>query len=58
MCRSCGVEEETSAHVLCNCEALASLRNMYLGSFFLEPRDIQIINLGAIWGFLKATGLT
>jgi hypothetical protein len=51
------MEEETSAHILCNCEALASLRNMYLGSFFLKPKDIQSINLGAIWGFLKATGL-
>jgi hypothetical protein len=57
LCRSCGVEEETSAHVLCNCEALASLRNAYLGSLFMEPNDILSINLGAIWGFLKATGL-
>jgi len=24
LCRKCGVEEETSAHILCDCEALAS----------------------------------
>ena len=26
ICRRCGIEEETSVHVLCECEALASLR--------------------------------
>ena len=37
---SSGNEEETSVHVLCECEALASLRHAYLGSFFLDPEDI------------------
>jgi len=37
--RRCGAEDETSAHILCECEALASLRLAYLGSFFLEPED-------------------
>jgi hypothetical protein len=41
MCRGCGMEEETSAHILCECDALASLRHAYLGSFFMEPRDIM-----------------
>jgi hypothetical protein len=40
MCR-CGAEEESSAHILCECEALAPLRHTYLGSFFLEPKDIR-----------------
>jgi len=26
ICRKCGTEEETSVHVLCECEVLASLR--------------------------------
>jgi hypothetical protein len=56
-CRKCEVEEETLAHILCGCEALASFRHMHLGSFFLEPEDIQSIILGAIWNFSKATGL-
>jgi hypothetical protein len=30
----CGTEEETSVHVLCECEALASLRHTYLDSSF------------------------
>ena len=46
LCRRCGAEDETSVHVLCESEALASLRRTYLGSFFLEPEDIKNISLG------------
>jgi CRISPR/Cas system CSM-associated protein Csm4 (group 5 of RAMP superfamily) len=42
---------------LCECEALASHRHMYLGSFFLEPEDIKNISMEAIWNFSKVTGL-
>jgi ribonuclease HI len=56
LCRKCGVKEETSAHILCECEALTELRNKYLGSF-LEPEDIKNISLGAICSFGKAMGL-
>jgi hypothetical protein len=52
-----GVMEETLAHILCECEALASLRQAYLAFFFLEFKDIQSISLGAIWSFSKASGL-
>ena len=55
--RRCAAEEGTSAHILCECEALASLRHAYLGSFFLEPEDIKNISLGAIWIFNKVTGI-
>jgi len=37
---SYGTEEETSVHGLCECEALASLRHAYLGSFFLDPEGV------------------
>jgi hypothetical protein len=56
MCRKCGVKEETSAHILCECEALAALRHRYLESF-LEPEDVKSISLGAMWGFSRVTGL-
>jgi len=46
--RRCGKMEETSTYILCECEALASLRHAYLGSFSLEPKDIQSISLEAI----------
>ena len=37
----CGAKDETSANILCECEALGSLRHVYLGSFILEPEDIK-----------------
>jgi hypothetical protein len=46
--RKCGTEEETSAHILCESEALTSLRHTYLGSFFLDPQDIRVLGVGAI----------
>jgi len=46
LCRKCGVGEETLAHILCECDAVASLRHVYLGSFFLEPEDIRSFRLG------------
>jgi len=51
------VGEETSAHILCECEALASLRHACLGSFFLEPEDIRSLGLRAIWSYSKVAGL-
>ena len=51
------MREETSTHILCKCEALASLRHTYLGFFFLESEDIKNISLGANWNFSKVTGL-
>jgi hypothetical protein len=54
--RMCGAEDETSAHIFCECEALASFTHVYLGSS-LEPEDTKSISLGAIWNFSKATGL-
>ena len=33
LCGRCGVQDETSAHILCDCKALASLRHVYQGSF-------------------------
>jgi hypothetical protein len=57
LCRRCGAEDETSAHILCECKALVSLRHVYLGSFFLDPEDFKSINLGDNWNFSKGTGL-
>jgi hypothetical protein len=57
MCRKCGTEEETSVHILCECVAIASLRHVYLGSFFLDPKDIRQLGMGAIWNFVNGTGL-
>jgi hypothetical protein len=57
ICRKCGTEEETSVHIWCECEALASLRYTYLGSLFMDLEDIRVLGMGAIWNFVKGTGL-
>ena len=46
--RRCGAKEETSAQVLCECEAWATLTITYLDSFFLEPEDVRSLSLGKI----------
>jgi hypothetical protein len=38
-------------------EALTSLTQVYLGSFFMDPEDIKSLSLGAIWNFSKGTGI-
>lgn len=47
MHKGCEAEEETSIHVLYECEDLASLRHPYLGIFALDPEDIKSLRLGA-----------
>jgi hypothetical protein len=58
LCRKCGAGEETSTHVLCECEALATLRHIYLGSFSFDPEDIRGLSLRAICNFFSRTGLS
>jgi hypothetical protein len=57
ICRKCGTGDESSVHILCECKALASLRHVYLGSFFLDLEDIRVLGVEAIWNFAKETGL-
>jgi hypothetical protein len=57
LCRRCEVEDETSAHILCECAALAAPRHVYLGSILLDPKYITSLRLEAIWNFSKETGL-
>jgi len=40
-CGNCCTEEETSVHILCEYESLASLKHTHLRSFFLDPEDIR-----------------
>ena len=56
-CRKCGSEEETSVHILYECETSASLRHANLTSFFLDPEDIMNLSIEAVWNFGKRTGL-
>jgi hypothetical protein len=56
LCRRCGAEDETSAHMPFQCEALISLGHAYLGSFFLEPEDIKSTILGPSGTLAKQQG--
>ena len=46
ICRRCGSEEETSVHILCECEALASLSHTYLGFLFWTRTILR----NQVWG--------
>jgi len=50
-CRGCGAEEETSVHVLCECQAFATLRHSYLGSFLLDLEEAASVKSGGILEF-------
>jgi hypothetical protein len=51
--RKCGTEEETSVHILCECEALASFRHAYQGSFFLDPENINLLKTKRITLYIR-----
>ena len=55
--RKCGARRKPRRNILWECEALASIRHANLGSFFLDPEDITVLGMGAIWNFAKGTGL-
>jgi hypothetical protein len=55
LCSKGGVGEETSAHIVCECEARMCT---WVGYFFLEPEDIRSLGLGAIWNYSKFSGLS
>lgn len=50
----CYLEDETSKHILCECEFFSSLMFEYLERHLLEPWELQNISVRCL---LKATGL-
>jgi hypothetical protein len=46
LCRRCEAVDETSVHILGECDALASLRHTYLSYFFLDPEDMKSMSGG------------
>jgi hypothetical protein len=55
--RRCGAREDASAQVLCEREALVTLRHTHLSSTFLDPGDAESLGLEAIWNVIKGTEL-
>ena len=46
--RRCWAEEETSAHILCECQTMDSLRHTYQGSSLLDPEDVKVSKSGGL----------
>ncbi|XP_050521071.1 uncharacterized protein LOC126894245 isoform X2 [Daktulosphaira vitifoliae] len=57
LCRKCGVEEKDSFHIMCECEALSTLRSNYLNKPFPEKEDIKNLKPREILNFARKTGL-
>ncbi len=59
-CKRCGVEKETSVHILCECPVLEKLRMQTLGFARMDPEQIKearvngIVSLGKGTGFLNS----
>jgi ribonuclease HI len=57
ICRLCLEEDETSEHVLCSCEAVASLRLNILGKPFLSLPEFHSTSFSDILGFIKCLNI-
>jgi hypothetical protein len=55
-CESCLEEDESTAHVLCDCEAIAHLRLHHLDRFFTEPSDYYDVPINKILQFVRSMG--
>jgi hypothetical protein len=56
-CNRCKQTSETASHVLCDCEALATLRFRHLGCHFMKPGDFEGISVSKILHFVQGAGL-
>jgi hypothetical protein len=57
ICERCLEADESAAHVLCDCEALASLRFRPLGQFFMKPSDFYDAPIGKVLHFIRSVEL-
>jgi len=55
-CHRYKLASETASHVLCNCEALATLRFRHLCHHFMQPGDFEIILVSRILHFVPEVG--
>jgi hypothetical protein len=57
MCNQCKQASETASHVLCDCEALATLRFRHLVHHFMKPGDFEDISVSKILHFVQGVTL-
>jgi hypothetical protein len=48
---------EMASHILCDCDALATLRFRHLGHHFTKPGDFEDISVSKILHFVQGAGL-
>jgi hypothetical protein len=53
----CPEEDESATHILYDCEAIAYLRFLHLGQFFMEPSDYYDVTLNNVLHFIRSVGL-
>lgn len=56
-CDRCNQASETVSHVICDCEALATLRCKHLGQHFMKPGHFLDIFISKILDFVQGAGL-
>jgi hypothetical protein len=57
ICERCLEDDESSKHILCDCEAIAYSRFRHLGQFFMEPSDYYDAPIGNVLHFIRSVGL-
>ncbi|XP_020298448.1 uncharacterized protein LOC109862729 [Pseudomyrmex gracilis] len=55
-CRFCGKEKEDSVYILCRCPSLALKRFRFLGSMFVEPKNLKISKIGHLCSLAANAG--
>jgi len=57
ICRGCHGAEESSLHILCECEYYSAKRFEYLGYHFVEPGELTSLPIKILLKFVSVIGL-
>jgi hypothetical protein len=57
ICERCLEEDESAAHIPCDCEAIAYLRFCHMDQFFMEPSDYYDAYINKVLHFILSVGL-
>jgi hypothetical protein len=53
-CKRCLEDDESSIHILCDCEAVAYTRFHHLGQYFMEPSDYYDAPIDKVLHFIRS----
>lgn len=56
-CERCKQAPETASHILCDSEAMATLRFRHLVHHLMKPGDLEDISVSKILQFVQSVGL-